>query len=47
MGVLFSTAVGAAVLAKFVILGILILTSSILVLRAIAKLVILGISFST
>ena len=46
-GILFSTAVRAVVVAKLVILGILFLTSFILVLRAavVTKLVILGISF--
>ena len=48
-GILFSTAVRAVVVAKFVMLVILLLTSFILVLRAevVAKLVILGISFLT
>ena len=46
LGILFSTAVRAVVLAKLVILGIFSLTTFILVLRAavVAKLVILGIS---
>ena len=46
LGVLFSTKVKAAVLAKSIILGILSLTSFTLVLKAavVAKLVILGIS---
>ena len=45
LGILFSTAVRAVVVAKLVILGILPLTSFILALRAavVAKLVILGI----
>ena len=49
LGILISTAVRAAVLAKLVILGILPLTSFILALRAaiVAKLVILGISHLT
>ena len=48
-GILFLTAVRAVVIAKLVTLGILFLTSFILVLRAAvaAKLVILGISFLT
>ena len=46
LGILFSTAVIAVLVAKFLILGILLLTSFILALRAelVAKLVILGIS---
>ena len=46
LGILFSTAVRAVVIAKLVILGILPLTSFILPLRAavVAKLVMLGIS---
>ena len=49
LGILFSTAVRAVVVAKLVIFGILFLTSFILTLRAavVAKLVILGISFLT
>ena len=49
LGVLFSTALRAVVVANLVILGILFLTSFILPLRAVvaAKLVILGISFLT
>ena len=49
LGILFSTAVRAAVVAKLVILGILFLTSFILALRPVevAKLVILDISPST
>ena len=45
LGIIFSTAVRAVVLAKLVILGILPLTSFILALRAavVAKLVIVGI----
>ena len=48
-GILFSTAVRVVVVAKFVMLVILLLTSFILVLRTevVAKLVILGISFLT
>ena len=47
LGILFSTAVRAVVVAKLVILGISLLTSFILALRAaavVAKLVVLGIS---
>ena len=49
LGILFSIPVRAAVVAKLLILGILLLTSFILTLRSvvIAKLVILGISFLT
>ena len=49
LGILFSTAVRAVVVAKLVILGILLLTSFILALKTVvvAKLVILGISFLT
>ena len=49
LGILFSTAVRAVLVAKLVILGILPLTSFILVLRAavVSKLVILGISLLT
>ena len=49
IGILFSTAVRAVLLAKLVILRFLLLTSFILVLRAavVAKLKILGISSST
>ena len=49
LGILFSTAVRAVVVAKLVILVILFLNSFILALRAVvvAKLVILGISFLT
>ena len=48
-GILFSTAVRAAVTAKLVILGIFFLNSFVLALRAVvvAKSVILGILFST
>ena len=49
LGILFSTAVRAVVVAKLVILGILPLTSFILALRGVfvAKLVILGASLLT
>ena len=49
LGLLFSTAVRAVILAKLVILSISTLTSFILALRAVvvAKLVMLGISFLT
>ena len=49
LGILFSTAVRAVVVAKLVILGILLLTSFILALRTavVAKLLILGISSLT